>query len=126
MAELNVVASFSILGDMTQQIGGEHVNVTTIVGADEDAHVFSPTVGDAQALASADIAFFNGLGFETWADTILAASETSATIVTVTDGLPMIIHNEEEHDEHEEHGEEGHDDHDDHHDDHDDHKDRSS
>jgi len=44
---LNVVTSFSILGDITQEVGGDHVNVTTLVGPDGDVHVYSPTPGDA-------------------------------------------------------------------------------
>ena len=40
--ELKVVASFSILGDMVEQVVGDHATVTTIVGPDADAHVYSP------------------------------------------------------------------------------------
>ncbi|NDI13883.1 MAG: metal ABC transporter substrate-binding protein, partial [Rhodobacteraceae bacterium] len=66
---LNIVASFSILGDMVEQVAGEHADVTTIVGPDADAHVHQPSVADARAVADADIIFVNGLGFETWSDT---------------------------------------------------------
>ena len=39
--KLAVVTSFSILADMTRQVGGEHVYITNLVGADEDAHTLS-------------------------------------------------------------------------------------
>ena len=46
---LRVVASFSILGDMVKRIGGEHVRVTTLVGPNNDAHVYQPTPADARS-----------------------------------------------------------------------------
>ncbi len=130
-AELRAVASFSILGDIVAQVGGDLVEVTTIVGADQDAHVYIPNVSDARAVAAADLVFLNGLGFETWAADLVAGSGTAASIVSVAESLPLEIHSKEEegHDDHDDHA--GHDDHDEHkdhddhsgHDDHDEHKD---
>ena len=53
--KVNAVASFSILGDMAREVGGDRVKVTTLVGPDGDAHVFSPTPADAKALAGANL-----------------------------------------------------------------------
>ena len=77
---LKIVASFSILGDMVEQVVGEHADVTTIVGPDADAHVYQPSVADARAVADADIIFVNGLGFETWSDTLISESGTNASV----------------------------------------------
>ena len=63
---LQIVASFSILGDMVRQVTGDLADVTTIVGPDADAHLYQPNTADAKAVAGADIVFVNGLGFETW------------------------------------------------------------
>ena len=52
---LNVVASFSILGDFVRNVGGEHVAVTVLVGPDSDAHVYSPTPADAKRIADAKL-----------------------------------------------------------------------
>src|SRR5215510_4731469 len=52
-AKLKVVASFSILGDIVKNVGGERVVVTTLVGPDGDAHVFEPTPADARTMAAA-------------------------------------------------------------------------
>ena len=49
--KVKAVASFSILGDMVRQVGGDRVDVVTLVGPDGDAHVFSPTPADAKTLA---------------------------------------------------------------------------
>lgn len=84
---LKAVATFSILGDMVANVAGPHVELVTLVGADGDAHVYTPTPRDAMALARADILFVNGLGFEGWIDRLIAASGTAAPVVVATDGV---------------------------------------
>ena len=63
-----VVATFSILGDMVERVGGEHVSVTTLVGPDGDTHVYKPTPADARAVSEAKVLIVNGLEFEGWLD----------------------------------------------------------
>jgi len=81
---LPVVASFSILGDLVRSVGGDRVDVATIVGADGDAHVYQPTPQDGRRLAAAKIVFVNGLGFEGWIDRLVAASKTKARILVAS------------------------------------------
>ena len=57
---------FSILGDLVQNVGGDRVEVATLVGPNGDAHVYSPSPADAKKLADAKVVFVNGLGFEGW------------------------------------------------------------
>lgn len=71
---LPVVATFSILGDMTRQIGGEHIALTTIVGPDADSHSFEPSPDDVKALARAKVLVLNGVGFEGWLPRMIRAS----------------------------------------------------
>ncbi|MDJ0859210.1 MAG: metal ABC transporter substrate-binding protein [Dinoroseobacter sp.] len=85
--QINIVASFSILGDMVEQVVGDHASVTTIVGPDADAHIYQPSVADARAVAEADVVFVNGLGFETWSDTLIAESGTEGVVYVATDGI---------------------------------------
>ncbi|MEM6579238.1 MAG: zinc ABC transporter substrate-binding protein [Pseudomonadota bacterium] len=93
--DLKVVASFSILGDMVEQVVGDHASVTTIVGPDADAHVYQPSVADARAVAEADVIFVNGLGFETWSDTLISESGTDATVIVATEGVtPLLVDGE--------------------------------
>lgn len=87
---LKIVASFSILGDMVQNVIGDHADLTTIVGPDADAHVYQPSVADARAVADADVIFVNGMGFETWSDTLIAESGTRASIHAATIGITPI------------------------------------
>ncbi len=121
-----VVATFSILGDMVERIGGEHVAVSTLVGPDGDAHVYQPTPAAARTVSEADLLIVNGLEFEGWIDRLVDASGFDGTRVVATDGIEPIPFEEEDHHEDEHHDEHAHDDHkDEHHDEHahDDHKD---
>lgn len=85
---LNVVASFSILGDITQQVGGDHVKVTTLVGPDGDPHTFEPSPKDSAALSKADVVVVNGLGLEGWLDRLVKASGFKGTLVVASTGVP--------------------------------------
>jgi zinc/manganese transport system substrate-binding protein len=106
-APLTVVASFTVLGDLTQQIGGDDVAVTTLVGADGDTHVYQPTPNDAKALKEADLIVVNGLGFEGWINRLVESSGTKAPVVTASQGIAKTLTIKEEEDSHDEH-EEGH------------------
>ena len=95
LAKINVVASFSILGDMVEQVAGDKANVTTIVGPDADAHLYQPNTGDGVAVADADLIITNGMGFETWSATLIESSGTKAKIAVATDGIaPLLVDGE--------------------------------
>lgn len=104
--KLNVVATYSILGDLVKNVGGDKINLRVLVGPDSDPHSYEPTPADSVALAEAKVVFENGLEFETWLDSLFSASGSRATRVTVTDGIELL--KAEEGQEHEdEHGHEG-------------------
>lgn len=84
---LKVVASFSILADLVKNVGGDKVSVTTLVGPDSDAHVYSPTPADAKKIADAKLIFVNGLGFEGWLPRLVQSSASKAAVVTVSEGI---------------------------------------
>ena len=86
-APLDVVATFSILGDMVRQVGGDRVRITTLVGPDGDAHVYQPTPADARAVAGARLLVINGLGFEGWITRLTEASGYKGRVVTATVGV---------------------------------------
>jgi len=85
--KLPVIASFSILGDLVKNVGGERIALTTLVGPDGDAHVYSATPADAKNVADAKVVFINGLGFEGWMDRLVKASGTKAPLVMATRGI---------------------------------------
>jgi len=104
-----VVATYSILGDLVENVGGEKVAVTTLVGPNGDAHTFEPAPSDNAELAEAGVVFQNGLGFEPWLGDLYESSGSEAARVTVTDAIePLTVAEERGHEEeahHEDHGE---------------------
>ncbi|BAL79520.1 metal ABC transporter substrate-binding protein [Bradyrhizobium cosmicum] len=84
---LNVVASFSILGDFVRTVGGDRVNVTTLVGPDSDVHVYTPAPSDAKRIADAKLVIVNGLGLEGWLPRLVQSSGAKAQVVTASAGI---------------------------------------
>jgi zinc/manganese transport system substrate-binding protein len=85
--KINVVASFSILGDFAKNVGGDRVDVTTLVGANSDVHVYTPAPVDAKKISDARLMIINGLGLEGWLPRLVQSSGGKATIVTATNGI---------------------------------------
>jgi zinc/manganese transport system substrate-binding protein len=84
---LRAVASFSILGDLVRQVGGEHVAVDVLVSPGADAHVFQPTPAQARQVAQAQVVFSNGLGFEGWMSRLLKTAGYKGRQVVVSQGI---------------------------------------
>jgi zinc/manganese transport system substrate-binding protein len=82
--KLKVVATFSILGDLVKNVGGDRVDVTMLVGPNADAHVYSPSPADARKLADAKVVVMNGLGFEGWIERLIKASGSKAPLVVAS------------------------------------------
>jgi zinc/manganese transport system substrate-binding protein len=95
--KIKVAASFSVLGDMVKQIGGDRVEVKTFVGPNGDAHVYEPTPGDTKTLADAPILVVNGLGLEGWMSRLQKSSGFKGAVVTATKGIKTRQMEEEEH-----------------------------
>jgi zinc/manganese transport system substrate-binding protein len=92
---IDVVASFSILANITEEIGGPLVNVTSLVGPDADAHVFNPSPADAKSLARAQVVVINGLGFEGWIDRLVKSSGFKGELVVASKGVKPLGFKEE-------------------------------
>jgi zinc/manganese transport system substrate-binding protein len=84
---LTVVASFSILGDFARAVGGDRVDVTTLVGPNADVHVYTPAPADAKTIAGAKLVIVNGLGLEGWLPRLVQSAGGKATIVVATTGI---------------------------------------
>jgi zinc/manganese transport system substrate-binding protein len=86
---LKVVTTFSILGDLVRNVGGDRVSVTTLVGPDGDTHTYTPTPEDAKHVAEAKLVVINGLGLEGWLPRLVSAAGGRATIVTASHGIAV-------------------------------------
>jgi zinc/manganese transport system substrate-binding protein len=85
-----VVTSFSILADLTREIGGEHIELSNLAGPDEDAHVFEPSPDNVRTLLKADLIIANGLGFEPWLERLLASSEARGQRIDASRGVLLL------------------------------------
>jgi zinc/manganese transport system substrate-binding protein len=95
--KIKAVATFSILGDLVKNVGGERVALSTLVGPNGDAHVYEPSPADAKTLGEARVVFINGLGLEGWLARLVKASATKAVTVTATKGVKPRKSEEEGH-----------------------------
>jgi len=84
---LPVVASFSILGDLVRVVGSDRVAVTSLVGPDEDAHVFEPKPSDAKTILQSKLLVTNGLGFEPWAQKLARSAGYKGLTVAAAKGV---------------------------------------
>ncbi len=87
---LNVVASFSILADFVRNVGGDRINLTTLVGPDGDVHVYTPAPSDAKRIANAKLLIINGVGLEGWLPRLVQSSGSKAQVVTASQGITPI------------------------------------
>lgn len=107
-APMPVVASFSILGDVAQQIGGERVAVQSLVGANQDAHAYNLTSSDIKKIREARLVLLNGLGLEK-AELQRAVKQSKVASAEATAGIKPLAadehHHEHGHDHDHDHGE---------------------
>ena len=107
-APMPVVASFSILGDVAQQIGGERVAVQNLVGANQDAHAYNLTSGDIKKIREARLVLLNGLGLEK-AELQRAVKQSKVASAEATAGIKPLAadehHHEHNHGHDHDHGE---------------------
>lgn len=123
--KMPVVATFSILADMVERVGGEHVSVSMLVPRSGNAHVYQPTPADARAVSEARLLFVNGLQFEGFLDRLIEASDFKGEPIVASEGvealaagqgrLPRLSEDGDDHDHHDaaehDHEDAAHDDH---------------
>ena len=84
---ISVTTSFSILGDLVHMVGGNRVAITTLVGPNEDAHVFEPKPADAKAILQSRLVVSNGLGFEPWMEKLVKSAGYRGVSVIASTGV---------------------------------------
>jgi zinc/manganese transport system substrate-binding protein len=94
-AKPKVVATFTIIGDLVEAVGGNAVSVTTLVGPDGDAHVFEPKPSDVTAVAQANLIVANGLGMEPWLERLTEAADFKGTTVVASANVTPLPFKEE-------------------------------
>lgn len=100
---LNVVSSFSIISDLAQNVGADHIKLTTLVGADGDLHAYEPRPADVTAIEQADMILVNGLRLEAFLPRLIQASKSTAPMVELTSGIKPLLNAHDSHHGHELH-----------------------
>lgn len=86
---LRVVATTGMIGDLAANIGGEHVEVTTLMGPGVDPHLYSATERDVETLQGAELILYNGLNLEARMADVFEQLDSPATlVVAVGDNIP--------------------------------------
>lgn len=106
--KVSVVTTFSILGDLAQRVGGDHVEILTLVGPNSDAHVYQPGPRESAELATAGVLIANGLGFEPWLDRLQESSGFQGKLVIASAGVTPLAGAEEHEGEHDHGGTDPH------------------
>lgn len=88
-AQVAVVATTSIVGDVVRQVGGDRVAVVVLFPLGTDPHTFEPTPRDLVLLTRADVVFANGAGLEETLASILETPEIRSKVVSVSDGIEL-------------------------------------
>jgi manganese transport system substrate-binding protein len=83
-----VLATFTILADMAQEVAGDVLEVASLTRPGAEVHGYDPTPGDIRTAADAEVILANGFGLENWLDKLTADSD--ATRVTVTEGIDPV------------------------------------
>lgn len=94
---VKVVATFTILADFARNVGGDRVEVATLVGPNADAHVYTPSPADAKTIAAARLMIVNGLGLEGWLPRLLKSSGGNATMLVATKGIAPLKGRDDHH-----------------------------
>lgn len=101
---LKVVTSFSILEDLTHNIGQDKITVESIIKRGQDAHSFEPTPKDILKIQNADVVVINGLGFDYWMSKILENNKYEGILIDTSHNVPLISFSDSDHDHDHDHG----------------------
>ena len=89
-AKVDVLASFSVIADLVRQVGGERVEVRSIVALSQDPHEFEPSPSDVRRVMKAQLIVLNGLGFEPWADRFVKAANYKGERLVASKGVKAL------------------------------------
>jgi len=96
--KLNVYTSFFVMEDLAKKVGGDYVNVTSIVAPGSEIHSYEPTTGDIRNLSQADLFIYNGVGLEHFIDQLKNAIDNPNLVyVEASENIELL--SDEDHDD---------------------------
>ena len=105
-APLRLVASTSIIADVTAQVGGDYIELSTLIPRGTDPHAYQPTPGDLQALYQANLILLNGFDLEIDLEEFLAPVSHEVAVLSLSEGLQAYTLEAHEHAEGDQHDDE--------------------
>ena len=88
---LNIVVTIPVLKDLTEQVGGPHVRVISLLSGYENEHTYSPKPSDLVAVRKARLLFEVGIGLEVWVSSLVKnAGSSSLRVVTTSKGIALL------------------------------------
>jgi len=88
---INIVVTIPVLKDLTEQVGGRHVWVTSLLSGYENEHTYSPKPSDLVAVRKARLLFEIGIGLEIWVSSLVKnAGSASLRVVTTSKGIALL------------------------------------
>lgn len=85
---IRITATTGMTADLVQAVGGERVEVTALMGAGVDPHLYRASESDVRALENADLIFYSGLHLEAGLANVLERMGTTRPVIAVTDNIP--------------------------------------
>lgn len=85
--KVDIAASTTVLADLARNVGGDHVNVVSLVGPNGDIHGYVPSPADAKNLADAKLVILNGLGLEGSTAQFMRIAAKGAKVLVASDGI---------------------------------------
>lgn len=89
--QIRAVTTIGMIGDVVQNVGGERVAVTALMGPGIDPHLYKASEGDVTRMAEADVIFYNGLHLEAAMGEVLERMEGRIRTVAVTEGIDRSV-----------------------------------
>lgn len=87
---LSVLATTTIVGDVVAQIGGDAIELGTLLPAQSDPHNYEPTPQDIARVARADVIFANGAGLEEFLDPLIDSAGAASKVIVLSEGIELI------------------------------------
>jgi ABC-type Zn uptake system ZnuABC Zn-binding protein ZnuA len=87
--KVSVVATTTQIGDFTHEVGGDAVDVHTILSPNTDPHDYEPRPDDVTTTADAKVVFTNGDNLDAWMDRVVDDSGSDAKVVDLGAGVPV-------------------------------------
>jgi manganese/iron transport system substrate-binding protein len=86
---LQVVATTTQVADFARSVGGDRVQVTSLLKPGVDAHDYEPSPADIATIARADVVLQNGVGLEEWLDDTISSSGFAGPVVDTSKGIQL-------------------------------------